>query len=168
MGTALVRQGIPLRPDPAALRRAGITALMRAATAQVLAAERTDKAREDPVRIAERMWPGDRDVGLLVRGAVSPTTMGTAAALQHLTTTFVASLAPVSAAAILLERTLQLNFDGAGTISVPGFVADASGASFVGEGAPIPPRSLLATPLLLDPSQLATISALTNEVTPRS
>ena len=158
------RMGIPLRPDPSALRRAGISALMRAATAQALACERHDKARENPVRIAERMWPGDRDTALLTKGAVSPTTMGNASALAHLTTHFIASLAPVSAAAILLERTLQLSFDGAGTISVPGFIADASGASFVGEGAPIPVRSLLASPLLLDPSKLATISALSNEV----
>jgi hypothetical protein len=50
------------------------------------------------------------------------------------------------AGAILLQRTLQLSFDHNAVISVPSFVADASGG-FVGEGLPIPARSLLAQPV---------------------
>jgi Phage capsid family len=154
---------IPLRPDPNAIRRAGIASLMRTATALVLAAERRDSPRQDPVKLAERMWPGDRDVGLLTRAASSPATTTSASALAHvLTEYFIQSLSPVSAAAILLQRTLQLSFNHNALLSVPGFVADASGG-FVGEGMPIPARSLLAQPLQLLPSKFATISALTQE-----
>ncbi|MET4313545.1 phage major capsid protein [Bradyrhizobium sp. RT4b] len=146
-------------------RRNAVASLIRTATAHVLAAERRDKPKEDPARLAEKLWPNDRDVGMLIRGAVSTTTTTSAAAvLTTLTEYLIASLSPAYAGATLLAQTLQLSFDGAATISVPGFVADASGASFVREGAPIPARSLMAKPLLLDPSKLATISALTNEV----
>jgi hypothetical protein len=161
-----VQRPIPLRPDPSALRRAGLTALMRTATAHVLAAERRDSPRQDPVKLAERMWPGDRDVGLLVRGAVSPTTTTSASALlTTLTQFFIEALAPVSAGALLLPRTLQLSFDGNAVISVPSFTADAaSGGGFVGEGQPISARSLLAQLLQLDPSKLSTISGMTEEM----
>ncbi len=152
-------------PSADAIRRAGLTALMRTATAHVLAAERKDKGREDPVKLAERMWPGDRDVALLTRGTVgTATTSNTSALLATLTEYFIAALAPISAAAALLAKTLQLSFDEAGTISVPAFVATASGASFVGELRPISARSLVAQPLLLEPSSLKTITGLTEEM----
>ena len=151
-------------PSRDAIRRAGITALMRAATAHVLAAERRDKPKENPVQLAERMWSGDRDVAMLVRGAVSPTSTSSASALlQTLTQFFIEALASVSAGAILLPMTLQLRFDHSAAISVSSFVAEASGG-FVGENMPIPSRSLLAQPLLLDPSKLATISSFTEEM----
>ncbi len=148
-------------PSADALRRAGITTLSRAAVAQIVA--KVDGG--SPERIAERMWPGDRDVGLLTRAGVAPISTTSASALMRtLTEYLIASLSGISAAAILLAKTMQLSFAGSAVISVPSFVADASGSSFVGEGMPIPARSLLAQPLLLTPSKLATISALTSEM----
>jgi hypothetical protein len=160
-----VRRPISLRPDPLAQQREGITTLMRAATAHVLGCERRDKPHEDPAKVAARMWKGDNDVALLTKGAVSPTSTASAAALlTTLTEYFIQSLASVAAGAILIQHSLQLSFDGAAAISVPGFVADASGGSFVGESQPIPSRSLVAQPVLLDPSKLATISGFTEEM----
>ena len=66
---------------------------MRAATAHVLSCERKDNPRQDPVKLAERMWPGDRDVALLTRGAVSPiSTTSASALLSTLTEYFIQSL----------------------------------------------------------------------------
>jgi hypothetical protein len=160
-----IARPIPLRPDPGALRRAAVNTVTRSATALVLACERPDAPRQDPVKLAADLFPGDRDVGLLTRAAVTPTTTTSAASLlSTLTEYFLESLSGVWASATLLEETLQLSFDGAAVISVPAFVADATGAGFVGEGAPIPARSLVASALSLDPSKLAVIVGLSNEV----
>ena len=152
---------IPLRPDPSALRRAGVTALARTAVAHLLA--KIDGG--NPGQMAEKMFPGDGDVALLSKGAVATTTTGNMPALvQTLVADFIASLGGVSAGAVLLGQSLQLKFDGNGAISIPTFVADAALVSFVREGYPIPARSLTGAPVLLDPSKLAVIVTLTNEV----
>ena len=152
---------IPSRPDPSALRRAGVTALARTAVAHILA--KIDGG--NPGQMAEKMFPGDGDVALLSKGAVATTTTGNMPALvQTLVPDFIASLGGVSAGAVLLGQSLQLKFDGNGAISIPTFVADAALVSFVREGYPIPARSLTGAPVLLDPSKLAVIVTLTNEV----
>jgi hypothetical protein len=94
--------GIPLRPDPDAVRRAGIATLMRAATAHLLALIEGGR----PEKIAERNWPADRDVGLLIMGPVSTTTTASAPALVQLSQNFVASLSGAWASAAFLQQTL--------------------------------------------------------------
>ena len=109
--------------------------------------------------------PNDRDVALLIKGAVSSaSTTNTPALLQTLTKYFVSSLSPAWAGATFLEQTLQLEFGNSAVISVPSFVVDANGANFVGQGAPIPARSLAVTPCLLEPHKIASISTLTIEM----
>lgn len=152
---------IPLRPDPVALRRAGINALIRTANARLLALIEGGP----PENIAERNWPNDPDVGLLIKGAVSTTTTTSASALVQLTQNFVASLSPVYASAAFLQQTLQLSFDdGAGTITVGSFIADGGKAGFVKQGAPIPTYSRLVSPCMLEPSTIKTISTMTVEM----
>jgi hypothetical protein len=147
-------------PSRDAIRRAGIDALMRTATAHLVALVEGGR----PGQIAERDFPDDRDVALLIKGAVVPTSTTNASALAHLTTHLVASLSGAWAAPTLFAQGLQLSFDGATAISVPGFVADASKAGFVKEGAPIPVRSRLVTPCELLPYNIKTISTLTVEM----
>jgi hypothetical protein len=161
MSTAPIpKVSIPLRPDPAAVRRAGVNALIRTATAHLAALVEGER----PEKIVARNWPNDRDTGLLIKGAVAPLTMGDAAALAHLTTHLVTALSGTWAAPAVFGQGLQLSFDGATMISVPGFVADASKAGFVKEGSPIPVRSRLVTPCSLTPYHLKTISTLTQEM----
>src|SRR4051794_35154438 len=107
---ALAR-GIPFRPDHGALRRAGIAALTRTATAHLVAKIEGG----NPAKIAERLYPNDRDVALLIKGAVSQTTTTSAAGLlTTLTEYLIASLSAAWAGAALLAQTLQLTFDGHG------------------------------------------------------
>ncbi|WP_187434760.1 hypothetical protein [Bradyrhizobium cytisi] len=156
---------IPLRPDRDATRRAGLAIFTRAATAHVLAAERRDSPKQNPIEVAARMWPKDTKVGLVVKAAVDPTSTSDAPALtQTLTEYVIAALAAVSAGSILLDKTLQLKFNRYETISVPSFIADAGLVGFVRERAPIPVRMLLASSLKLEPNKFATLTILSNEV----
>ena len=148
---APARQGIPFRPDRDAIRRAGITALMRTATAHLLGAERRDKPSEDPVKIAQRMFPNDRDVALLTRGAghANVDRQRQRAADDVDASTSSSRFRPSLLALVLLPKTLQLTYgDGAAAISVPAFVASASGAGYGQQGAPIPVHALLASATL--------------------
>jgi Phage capsid family len=76
----------------------------------------------------------------------------------------VAALAPASAGAELLGEGLQLVFDGAGTITLPGFVADPTKAGWIAENNPIPVERLAAAGPSISPHKLATITALTYEM----
>src|SRR5579871_5029654 len=99
-GIALPK-GIPLRPDPNALHEAAMISVARACLM-------TARAVND--RVVKNVWD-DRTAELLVaRAGVSPTTLAGSAALAQLTLHFIASLVPVSAAAAVIARSLQLSF----------------------------------------------------------
>jgi hypothetical protein len=70
----------------------------------------------------------------------------------------------MSAGAQLLRGGVVLNFDHYGSISVPGFVASASSASFVAEGQPIPVRQLSSAAVQLLPYKIGSICAVTEEM----
>ena len=119
--------------------------------------------------VAARMWPNDRVLGEIVQRAASAPattfTTGWAAELaQLLIVDTLEALGPVSAAAQMAADGLTLTFDGRGIISVPGFVADATQATWVVEGEPIPVRQLPALPKQLLPYKLASIAVLTQEM----
>lgn len=118
--------------------------------------------------VAAQMWPND----LVLRAAVAPamtSVAGWAAELAQLRVAdAVEALGPASAAAQILKQCLLLNWDGAGQISVPGFVAEFGNAGFVAEGVPIPVRQLAATAALLKPHKLAAIAAISREQTESS
>jgi hypothetical protein len=76
---------------------------------------------------------------------------------------FVDSLVPLSAAAGLIQRSLQLSFGGAAKILVPGVFLPL--ADFVAEGAPIPAvQGATSTQADVEPCKFAVITALTREM----
>lgn len=115
------------------------------------------------------LYPNDKALAQWIMRATSAPattfTTGWAAELaQTVVADTVAALGNASSAADVLRQALVLNWNGAGTISAPGFVATATQAGFVKEGDPIPVRQLTATPAQLLPYKLATIAVLTREM----
>ena len=108
-------------------------------------------------------WPGDHVVELLTRAPSSPTTIADAQALAVTTVYFVASLLPVSAAAAVIAKSLQLSFDNAAHLTIPSLTLPK--ASFVGEGAAIPVVQGASSPgVTVEPYKLATMLVLTSEL----
>jgi hypothetical protein len=159
----LVPEDMPSRA--AALRSANVTALVRACAAAALGAyDRTTTA----AIVLAKNWPHDRDAAHLLetRAASAPTTTTTFASLmERAVADFIASLAPASAGAALLGQGLQLTFGSNVAISVPSFLANAANVGWIDEASPIPVRQLnvLGGPIL-EPTKLAVIAALTNEM----
>jgi len=115
------------------------------------------------------LYPNDKALAQwIMRATTAPATTfttGWAAELaQIVVADTVAALGNASSAAEVLKQALVLNWNGAGTISAPGFVATATQAGFVKEGDPIPVRQLTAAPAQLSPYKLATIAVLTREM----
>jgi hypothetical protein len=132
--------------------------LVRACIA--LSAGTLDKSMS-AARYAKR-WD-DRNVDLILRAAVSPTTVASAPALAHVAVSFLETLTPMSAGADLLARGIGLNFDGAAQINVPAISIPTGG--FVSEGAPIPALTAVSSPgPALTPHKLASLMSLTGEM----
>ena len=148
------RTPIPLRPDRDALREAALTSLVRACV---------NVARKVRDRFAKSAWPDDRHADLIIRAASTPATLADTAALQQVALYFVASLVPVSAAAAVIARSLQLSFDRAAQISVPALTLP--NAAWLGEGQAIPVVEGTSTRgALIDPYKLGVIVPLTGEM----
>jgi hypothetical protein len=114
-------------------------------------------------RNSKTRWPNDRAVELLTRAATTPTTFAGATALHQIALHFVASLVPVSAAAAVIARSLQLTFDQAAQLSVPALTLPH--AAWLGEGLPIPVvQGTSSAGALVDPYKLVMIAALTGEM----
>jgi hypothetical protein len=151
------------RREPLQLRKGN--SFVRLLTARTIA-----KVRKVPVAdVAALLWPNDKIIERLVtRAAVSPamtTVAGWAAELaQTVVRDGLEALGAASAGAQMLGNCMVLNFDGAGIISAPGFVADANHGGFVAEGDPIPVRQFAAEAAQLQPHKLASIGILTREM----
>jgi hypothetical protein len=147
-------RGIPLRPDFNAQRESSMASIARAIL--VSARSCTDRSAHQAIR-------GDRQAQLMLRSAVLPTTTADAVALQQIVVHFVASLTPVSAAAAVLARSLQLSFDGASQIRIPSLVLP--NAAWLAEGGPIPISQGVSTPgAAIEPYKLASAFVLTGEL----
>jgi hypothetical protein len=106
----------------------------RALAAIALTAPRNRSA----TRLVTQTWPRDQDAELFARAATSPVSTTDAGALSPtVTSSFLAGLAPGSAAVKLFARSLQLDFAGVHQFSVPRGVATPL-PIFVAEGAPHP------------------------------
>jgi hypothetical protein len=93
--------GVPLRPDPQAMRDQAIASLVRAAAAIGLAAlDGTARAPEH----ARRRFGEDRGLELVLRAAVSPTALAGTPALAHVAYAYLEALVPASAGADLFNR----------------------------------------------------------------
>jgi hypothetical protein len=136
----------------------------RSLTAQAVA----QATRRSTLEVAARLWPSDGTLHMVLRAASAPATLTTspwAPDLGHkIVIDALEGLGPTSAGAQLLLESLVLNFDRNATISAPGFVAGASNAGFVAEGAPIPVKQLASTAVQLTPKKLAAIGVLTREM----
>jgi Phage capsid family len=153
------RAAAPFRREPLAMPAGN--AFARLVTAQALASHQ----RIAPQLVVERLWPSDK---LVLRAASAPAMTSAAGWAQELArkvvTDGLAALGAAAAGAALLQAGTVLTFDGAGSISVPGFVAAAGNAGFVGEGMPIPVRQLSSSAALLQPYKLAAVSVMTREM----
>jgi hypothetical protein len=153
---------IPLRPDFGALVTRNVNALVRATIAKAMV--RIDPRYDEREHLRTR-WPDDPTAPLVLRAASQPATLATNPALGHtLVANLIATIGPVGAGARLLQAGLQLVFDSAAEVFVPGLEATADKVSFVREGAPIPVHDLTATGVLLEPRKLAVITALSAEM----
>ena len=132
----------------------------RTLTAKAIASLR--RCRVDDV-IAE-LWPSD----LILRATSAPALTTVAGWAQELAQKRVvdtlAAMMPASGAAEVMQYCLTLDWNGAGTISAPGFIASAANSGFVQEGNPIPVRQLSAAAATLLPYKLASIAVLSREM----
>src|SRR5262249_33672921 len=126
-----MRRPIPLRLDPDQVRDDAVASFTRAALCIGLAG--LEKSR--PTEVARRSFTDSR-LELVLRAAVSPTALINTPALTQVAVALLDALTPQSAGVDLLRRGVQLNFDGAAQISVPGIALPS--ATFVGEGQAIP------------------------------
>jgi hypothetical protein len=138
----------------------------RMLAARVLASAERRTANE----IAARMWPNDRVTAEIIERAASAPALtavaGWAAELaQRKIVDTLKALHPYSAAAALFAQGTSLAFDGAGSISVPGFVTTTITKGFVADGQPIPVQQpALVIPADLKPTKLAGIAVLSHEM----
>jgi hypothetical protein len=121
-------------------------------------------------KVAKSRWPDDEvTLRLLTRATSTPASTTGSGWADTLATAvvadFVASLAPLSAAAALLARGIQVPLAGKKTVSIPrAGVAAANGAAWVEEGAPAPVvQYTLAANTLGPMHKLALNTVLTRE-----
>jgi hypothetical protein len=147
-------RGIPLIPDTTVLRNKALTTIARACLYKIHNAGKSCVARNH--------WSDDRDLELVLRGAVTPTST-TNNPLAAIITAFVKALTPVSAAASVIDRSLKLSLDQIGTLNVPGLSLPT--VKWVGEGHAIPVQQGVTAPLpQLQLYKLATILLITREL----
>jgi hypothetical protein len=126
--------------------------------------------RDSRSRVAAELWPDDRNLAELVEikatsaPAMTSVTGWAKELAQQATIDTVNALGAASGAADVMRQALLVNWNGAGIISAPGFVASSSNSSFVQEGSPIPVRQLASAPAQLTPFKLATIAVLSREM----
>ena len=156
-----------MEPAPVSFRRsasaepATLNSLSRAMLARAMAAldgGGVSKALE----LAGVNWPNDAAVPIILRAAVTPTSMSSTA-LVPVRQQFVEALRAMAAGPELLARAgLALSSFGQGTVSVPGFAPGES--DFVGELAPIPVKQFVSSAAALTPYKLATIVVVSGEL----
>ena len=125
--------------------------------------------RRSVAEVASEMYPNDRALMQLVtRAASNPAMTSVAGWAMELAHKIVAdtldAMGAASGAADVMKRCLTLDWNGAGTITVPAFVASSANSGFVAEGQPIPVRQLSESPVSIEPYKLATIATLTREI----
>lgn len=81
---------------------------------------------------------------------------------------FISALVGKSVYPELRNRGIALNFDGAGTVSIPGRTAGTAGGGFVAEGSPIRVGKVTTTAVTLSPKKLGVIVAFSRELAKRS
>lgn len=143
-----------MKPDTGALSRRALTSVVRAALAVM---------QQRPRAYAARTWPGDADVGLILKAPTDVMTTSDAAALATIAVAFLRSLGPVSAGATLLGRALPVSFERAAQVRLPNLITIPA-LRFVREAAPFPVTKGMFEGPLMSPYKLGGIVAMTNEM----
>ena len=144
----------PLRPAPEVVYAHALRSLSRAA---IVTARRV---REPNLK---SLWRDDADADLITRAASAPASTSNTAGLTTVKLAFIAALQPVSAAAEVIGRSLQMDFGGALQISLP--TLTAPNAKWVKEGAPIPvAKGVSASGPTINPFKLAVITSFSYEM----
>ena len=155
------RQGIPLRPVPELVARRNVAAVTRVIIARGVAKL---AGRSDEATILRSRFPDDPVAPLILRGAVTPTSLANTSALgTSIVADIIATIGSVGAGARLLQTGLQLVFNAAASILVPTLEARADQAAFVGEGGPVPVHDLVTSAVTLDPHKVSTVAVLSEE-----
>jgi Phage capsid family len=150
----MTRTPIPLRAD---LTRAADNAMLGLARAVVMSVRQLrDRSVKNP-------WTDDVEMAVIQRAAVTVATTGNSAAVTQVAIKILAALLPVSAAAYVLSRALQIVFGHAIQVKIP--TLTIPNASWVGESHAIPVVQGQSGPgALLDLFKLATIIVASNEL----
>jgi hypothetical protein len=142
--------GIPLRPDPLALKMMQRRSFSRACAAMAMTATRgsTSSGRE-PWEVLRENWRDDDDAGRILRAASSPLTTSGFAAIQS--TRVLPQLAPDCASSKLLAMGAQFDLTGISSFKLPyiGYTGRPATPMFVAEGQPAPVPNLATSAAIL-------------------
>jgi hypothetical protein len=136
-----------------------IRTIARAALAKALSFSHRGVGAET---VAQRRWPFDESVQLLLRAAAPPADMTSAAALIEIAHAILPMLAPYSAASRLFAAGLSVSFDREGAITIPGL--STANVAFVRGGGAKPVVQSTSTAARLDPHKLAGVAVATDEI----
>jgi hypothetical protein len=158
--------GVPLRPDPLALRAMERRSFNRAVAALAMTTTRGRTRQGPPAdEVLRDNWRDDDKAALILRAAQSPLGTSSFAAIQA--TTVLPMLAPDAASSKLLNLGAKLNLDGISTIKLPyiGGAGRPAQPIFIGEGAAAPVDNLATSGAILGPACKVLIqSAITGEL----
>ena len=151
------------------------THMYRAAYAAVKAAAKPF-GNETAAQMAEKIYPGDPVTPrLLLRGVTTPATIASAtwagAVAAEVPIDFVSSLAPESAAALLISAGVRLSLEGIYEVALPrrNGVPTGDGVLWTAEGVPLPVKGFtIATGLLGPVRKMGSIVAITRELAEHS
>jgi hypothetical protein len=155
-----------LEPTDRTARVMPATYLFRAAVCHLRARLANEN---EPERVCKAIYGRDPVTPLVLRAASAPakvTDPQWAGPMAHrVVSSLLQEIVSISAAANLLVRAMQLNFDRAAQIQLPGRqLANPGDAGWVAEGAPIPVKNYTTNMLVLRPHRLASITTYTNEL----
>jgi hypothetical protein len=150
-------------PDRAAVHQRAAANLFRAALADACT---TAKRQIPPTEFIKAHWPNDaNEIEAIRKAATAPASTNDAAWAVVLTTklALLAALAPVSAAADLIGRSLKLEFGNSAVISVPTVARPV--LHFTGEGKPIAAvAGTVSIATSMEPAKIAGIITMTAEM----
>lgn len=155
------RKRFPLVPED--LEREPSLAIVRAAAAHIRAGP-----NRRSVDLADEI--DDEPAQIILRSDTAPAKLSTTGWAKELAARgladFVVGLAPLSAGAALIAGALQVPLNSWAGVVIPGYLVNANDAGgFVGEGEPIPVRSLNIYPsVLLAPSKIGVITPYSREL----
>jgi hypothetical protein len=145
-----------------------VQSLMRAVAAEVIRYfERDRRTGTKPTidAVLKKRWPDDHHAWIVAKAASAPASTATAGWAQELVQTalaFLDILIPHSAGAALLTAGLNVSFNGAGTILIPGIVPGQAG--WVAEGQPIRVIKDLTSGPTMTPHKIASIAVVSREM----